>query len=311
MVPEPTSPETTTELPSDVEASSVIDTTPPEALAKEAAWERGENIDDPEPVEAATGAQDAEEGGAGVEQPATPTPQAATEQPAEKPQATEEKSAEEDLTVPKHSEESMRLAQAKWNTELTETRQQHAEELLRVNQRLTDFDISAKVEAYLQAEIQSASTTMSAEEAERFVRAPTRVSTIREGFEARAETERLQQQTVQQGQVFEQNAKTQVVQQFAQEYGLSQADSTALMGMSDPQSMLTMAQRLGELGKQAAVVNAVPAETAATKVGSGVSGTNSQPSDATRITNLRNKTPPEMSDAEYADWTRHAVGPGL
>ena len=76
--------------------------------------------------------------------------------------------------------------------------------------------------------------------------------------------------------------------------------------------MQAMAVRLGELGKQAAVSNAVPAETAATTVGNGVSTTNTQPSPATRIASLRAKAwdITQMPDDEYDEWKRHAVGRG-
>ena len=297
----PTSENTAPELQEDADAPSVVDDTSAEVNAQEAAFWADGDPSVPEPVEADAGAQETEDAGAGVEQSSTPTPQVATAQPTEQP-------PEEDLTAPKHSEESMRKAQSAWNQQLEQQKQQHAQELQQVNARLQEFDISARVEAYLQRQEASATPTLGAEEATRFVRQPENIAEVKRGIDAQVRTEQLEQQAQQQAVNAEQGYKSDTVRHLSAQHGLSLEDATLLVGYNDPYQMQAAAIRLGELRKQAAVVNTVPAETSATAVGNGNSTLNTQPNAETQRASLRQKTILEMSDDEYDHARRIAFG---
>ena len=270
--------------PEDMADEALIeDTTTPEVLAQEAAVLAGTAPDAVEVPEAPA-----------AEAPAEP---AATSEAQAAPTATETPPAPQPRT---YTEEEVRQFRESARGRIDAERRQKDE----AHRLLREVNREALVEAALRQEEARLAPTMGVDEARTFVRDPSRVNTVRQNYVAQdrlrdVEAEQAQAAVEQEGQ-----AKTITARLLAQQHNVAAEDQELLLSISTPDAMEKMAKRLGrqkaEKAKETAERRAqVPAETKATSLESGISGSSSPESDEARLERI-NRTPAwEWSDADY------------
>ena len=266
----------------------IEDTTQPEALAQEAAVLAGQtppSIEEvPEATEAETPAEPAETPAAQAEPPAAVAP---ATPPAPQPRT--------------YTEEEVRQLRESARGRIEAERRQAQE----AQRQLREMNRESMVEAALRSEEARLAPTMGADEARAFVRDPSRVNTVRQNYVAQDRLRDVEAQQAQAAVEQEQQAKAITARHLSQQFGVAADDLEILMATSTPEAMEKTAKRLGTQtaakAKEIAERRAqVPAETKATSLESGVSGSASPESDDARSERL-NMTPSwEWTDADYA-----------
>jgi len=273
----------------------IEDSTPPDALAKEAAWERGENIDDQpvqEGVEVEAEKKPAE--GVGVEEPTEPQSATPAESPPPPPKAPEESL---DDKISRLVGEQTRGLQSRYDTEMAA-----ASKAARLAQEQNDkFSIDAQVEAQLRRQEQGLAPEMGEDVAKKYVRNTENEESIRTAFTQKVENERLQeslthQQTNARGQYL-----TGWVGRLQQEMKLTDSDVTALRSVITPASLVNeeswiqTGEAIGVMAEQLKTARApsmktqVPPETPETVPGSGRSSSETPSNDDTLTASAQEK----------------------
>ena len=261
----------------------IEDTTTPEVLAQEAAVLAGtapDVVEVPEAPAADTPAEPA----------ATPEAQAA-------PTATETPPAPQPRT---YTEEEVRQFRDSARGRIEAERRQ-AEEARRA---LREVNREAMGEAALRQEEARLAPTMGADEARSFVRDPARVSAVRENATAKDELRALREQWAARDEDIEGASRVIFARLVTRENNLTAEDQEILATIGTPEGMEKTAKILGQRKtakvKETADRRAqVPAETKATSLESGISGSSSPESDEARLERI-NRTPSwEWSDADY------------
>ena len=261
----------------------IEDTTTPEVLAQEAAVLAG-TAPDVALVPEAPAAD------APAEPAATPTAQAV-------PTATESPPAPQPRT---YSEAEVRQMQATARGRVEAERKQADE----ARRRLAALDLDARVEAHVRTEEQRLAQTMGTDEARAFARSPERLQQVRGHFTAEQRLGEIEAQRTNDAFEREVGAMVQTAMLFQQRYNVAEEDMEVLLATTTPVAMEKAAKRLGR--QKAADARAVadrralvPAETKATSLESGISGSSSPESDEARLERI-NRTPSwEWSDADY------------
>ena len=262
----------------------IEDTTQPEQLSREAAVLTGEappsTEEAPEAPETQTPAEPAETPAAQAEPAAPATP------PAPQPRT--------------YTEEEVRQLRESARGRIEAERRQAQE----AQRQLRDVNREAMVEAALRSEEARLAPTMGADEARAFVRDPSRVNTVRQNYVAQDRLREIEERLTATGIEQEQGAKIELSLRLAREHNIAAEDQELLLSVATPEAMVKMAKRLGTqaAGQAKAVAERramVPAETKATSLESGVSGSASPESDDARSERL-NMTPSwEWTDADY------------
>ena len=259
----------------------IEDTTTPEVLAQEAAVLAGTAPDAVEVPEAPA-----------AEAPAEPAPP-----PPAEPSALETPPAPQPRT---YTEEEVRQFRESARGRIDAERRQKDE----AQRALRDVNREAMVEAALRQEEARLAPTMGTDEARAFVRDPARVSAVRENATAKEELRALREQQASRDEDIEAASRVIFARLVTRENNLTAEDQEILATIGTPEGMektaKLLAQRKTAKGKEAADRRAmVPAETKATSLESGISGSSSPESDEARLERI-NRTPSwEWSDADY------------
>lgn len=292
----------------------IDDTTPDDVLVKEAAWERGENIDDqPKEDDVAVGAGVVATDGVGAEEPKEPQSVAQANKPEETPKEPVESI---DDKISRLVTEQTRGLQSTYDTRIAA-----AERAARIAQEQNDkFNLEASVETQLRQQERGLAREMGEEAAKQFVRSPENQEAIRSTFTQKAENSRLQlsveQQTIQnRGQNM-----SGWLNKLQQDHGLSDEDVVALSRTVTKESLSTdeswiqtgealglMAERL-KAAKTPSKKTLVPPETPETVPSDGRS-TSDAPSDDNSLTASAQEKPLwAWTKEEHAAMRKSAMG---
>jgi len=195
----------------------VEDTTTPEVLAQEAAFWRGDNVDD-EPA---------------VESPEPAVPEAAEEPaPAGIPEPVVEAPPPDVTPTRTFSQEEWSKRESAYRRQVEDVRR----ELEGIKQRDVQQSIDAEVETTLRSHEQQLTQSLGPEEAARVVRDPSRVEQVRRGIEANKQLGQMQQQA----QNAERIAATQLLHGYIDNvrgtHGLTKAQAERLQSVINPGS---------------------------------------------------------------------------
>lgn len=264
------------------ETLELEDSTPPEvgeaADAAAAAERAGES--------AARGSEGAEAGSVatGVAEGEAPAPVETTEVPAAKPAGVDLSQSPE-----------WRQAQSTYDTRIAALEQQVAATGQQQQAAVEQQQVSAFTEAELARQEQAYAAQMGEEAAREAVRSPANAGQVRRYFETQAELVRARAAVQNGDQMLDHAGKIVAVDQYAAQFGVTDADKSLLFSTQSPAEMEQLAQRLG---RQNVTQSRVPAETPETSLQAQESAAPAGADHASLLTSLQDKDWSEMSAGE-------------
>tara|TARA_R100000808_G_scaffold18710_1_gene40921 strand:- start:12590 stop:13540 length:951 start_codon:yes stop_codon:yes gene_type:complete len=290
----------------------IEDSTSPEQLEKEAAWERGENIDDnTENIDGGVGAVETED--RGVDEGETPEPE-----PVVQPLANETPQIEESIEdrVSRLVSEQTKGLQSSYDKRVAE-----AEKKARLaEEENRKFNLDTAVETSLRRQEQQLAEGMGEDAARDYVRSEENVANVRQSHEQAEQNRVLQQQATYAGLQNRSNTMAQWVDKLANDHSLQQEDVEVITGMVTRESLVSeegfiqmgeamekVARRLGS-NAPAKVKRRVPRETPGQAPSDGRSTTASPTSDDALTDSANSKPSWQWTDEEKAAMRRMAFG---
>lgn len=289
----------------------IDDQTPPEVIAQEEAFMRGEDPseqagDDAGAEEKATGEVDAE----------VTEPLAATQEPTPKPPEPEKPEETEEARISRLIDERTATLQSSFDRRVAE-----AEKTARLAQEENaKFSLEAQVEAELRRQTQALTTDMGEEAATRVVRSEQNAKSVKDTFTTRSENERLQTEITESTVSNRSYLMVQWLDTVKAENGLSDADVLALRGMVGRESLTSdeafrqTGEAIGNMAKRlrtnapASPKAQVPPENPATAPGDGRSTSASPTTDESLTAAAQNKPGWAWTKEEHAAMQRASYG---
>lgn len=251
-----------------------------------------------------------------------PTGEAPQVEPAPQPVATAPAPSPQPSPVPQprvYSEDEWRKAQASWQRQI-DAQKKIAED---AQKRVTEFDLSAQVEATLRQQERQYEATLGADEARRQVRSPENERAVRDGIQNAHRVKELEQQVRQAETANYHSLLGAFITDQTQKLGLSPRQAQRLMSLVGPHSVVTMegfaatgnaiadmAAEFSELNKstsqaQKAMRDRVPPETPETRLETGTSTTSGKRTVQQEMDRLLDKPTWQWTPQEHDFFTRN------